>query len=104
MNHPFDTLPEHWQHWVETWAYERSGGKRNRLGLEDFNGSVKLHFPDDSYAVFEFAVYAVDEERQELAVFTEHCGYHVFPLPDLKFCYNVWAQCPGDPAQAKEGE
>ena len=94
MTQPFDKLPEHWQHWVEEWAKNKSGGKHNRLSAQDFNGCVKLTFPDDSYALFEFAFYAVDEEREELAVFTEHCGYHVFPLVDLQYSYNAWAESP----------
>ncbi len=103
MTHPFDRLPDHWQQWVIAWSKERSGGERDRLGLEDFNGCVKLRFPDDSHAVFEYAFYVVDEEREELAVFTEHCGYHVFPLSeDLHYAFNVWAKSPGDPLEDED--
>ncbi len=104
MQDPFDMLPPHWQEWVEHWARDQSGGKWNRLGAPDFNGCVKLTFPDDSHALFEHAFYAVDEDRQELAVFTEHCGYHVFRLTELRYSYNVWAESPGDPQQREDEE
>ena len=105
MKHPFDTLPDNWQQWIVSWARECSEGKRDRLGIEDFNGCVKIRFLDGSHALFEYAFYAVDEKRQELAVFTEHCGYHIFPLTeDLHYSYNVWAESPGDPMDTEELE
>ncbi len=104
MTLPFDTLPDHWQQWIERWAIDRSGGQRSRLGCADFNGCVKLRFPDNSYALFEYAFYAKDEQRKELAVFTEHCGYYVFPLADLQYSHNVWTESPGDPLETAEDE
>jgi hypothetical protein len=70
-----DYLPEHWRQWLE---------KHGRLSVRDFgNQKVSLRFVDGSLAVFEFAFFVVNEEREELAVFTEHCGHHVFSLPTL---------------------
>ncbi|MCP4350641.1 MAG: hypothetical protein GY795_34670 [Desulfobacterales bacterium] len=97
MENPFERLPHHWQQWVEKYAKESSDGKWNRLGTNDFNGFVKIRFPDGSLVLFEYAFYAINEEKKELAVFTEHCGYHVFPLfDDLEYSYNVWAESPGN--------
>ena len=82
MNH--DQLPDHWTRWVE----ERTADRKHpgRLGLADFQRApgVRLRFADGSTAHFHHAFAVEDEARRELAVFTEHCGYHVFPLGDLE--------------------
>jgi hypothetical protein len=68
-------LPDHWQQWLR---------ERGRLSVADFGQSkVLLRFVDGSSAFFEYAFFTVDEKRGELAVFTEHCGYHVFRLVSL---------------------
>lgn len=52
------------------------------LVTNDFSSSdgLKLIFPDESYAQFQWAFFVTNSLRREVAVFTEHCGYHVFPL------------------------
>jgi hypothetical protein len=51
------------------------------MGAEHFpSGIVKLVFDDGSQATFRYAVVIEAPELQELGVFTEHCGYHLFPL------------------------
>ncbi len=77
MNNSFEYLPDHWQQWIENYAKESSKGKWNRLGANDFAGSVNMRFPDGSFVLFECAFYAIDQNKKELAVFTEHCGYHI---------------------------
>ena len=74
-------LPEHWKAWLLAFRPDRAG----KLGAEDFplHGEVKLTFGDGSTAHFKYAFCALDEERGELAVFTEHCRYHVFGTGDL---------------------
>ena len=99
MMDSLSSLPAHWQEWLRMWAMKRSGGKYDGLGANDFRGSVKLSFDDGSFALFENAFHAVDEAREEIAVFTEHCGHHVFPLPGLQCSYNVWAKSPGIEAE-----
>ena len=42
-------------------------------------GSLEIVFPDGSRSSFEFAFYLDSLERNAIAVFTEHCGYHVYP-------------------------
>jgi hypothetical protein len=50
------------------------------LSVPDFpsNEELNLAFPDGSSAHFRFAFYVSDAQRRQIAVFTEHCGYHVF--------------------------
>jgi hypothetical protein len=101
----FNRLPVYWQKWIENYTKEASNGKWDRLRAGDFSGSVKIRFPDGSFVLFENAFYAIDESRDELAVFTEHCGYHVFSLSeDLEYSYNVWAVSPGNSYQDEEEE
>ena len=46
--------------------------------------SVLIRFPDGSHALFRFAFAVADEAAGEVAVFTEYCGYHVFPAGDVE--------------------
>ena len=50
------------------------------LSANDFNvyDYIVVNFCDHSNAKFWFAFYVVDEEKDLVAVFTEHCGYFVF--------------------------
>lgn len=60
--------------------------REDGLRARDFPGgqSVELVFPDGSTASFRSAFCLADGARRLAAVFTEHCGYHVFPLGDLE--------------------
>jgi hypothetical protein len=80
-------LPARWRALIERRVSARSGGRFKTLGVADFPPGqvVELRFPDGSAATFQHAFFIVDEEHQEIGVFTEHCGYHVFPLPDLEY-------------------
>ena len=46
--------------------------------------SLEFAFPDGSRASFEFAFYLDSLEKNAVAVFTEHCGYHVYPRYGLE--------------------
>ncbi|MFC1834097.1 hypothetical protein ACFL2Q_05100 [Thermodesulfobacteriota bacterium] len=102
MYREFNRLPKHWQEWINMYAKDKSGGEYDTLNYRDFTGYVHLKFPDGSYAFFEYAFCVEYEERQELAVFTEHCGYHVFPLPDLQYSSYVDAPAPVLPVKKRE--
>ena len=52
------------------------------LRVADFRDSLKITLMDGSYAVFKYAFAIVSEEKRAIAVFTEHCGYLVFPHHD----------------------
>ena len=76
-------LPPHWKAWLRAYRPESDG----RLSVYDFkiDQSVRLRFEDGSTAQFEYAFCALDEKQGELAVFTEHCGYHVFRAAGLEW-------------------
>lgn len=100
LKNPFDTIADHWKDWIKDYSIRISEGTRDRLSAEDFNGSVKIKHSDGTFLFFEYAFYAINEDAKEIAVFTEHCGYHIFPLNEaMEYSYNVWAESPGDPIQ-----
>jgi hypothetical protein len=55
------------------------------LTAGDFPADTELAitFPDQSHATFRYAFFLVDPATRQVAVFTEHCGYHVFPAADI---------------------
>jgi hypothetical protein len=79
-----DDLPWRWKERVERFVLERTGGKRSWFGADDFplDKTVHLEFPDGSSAQFRYAIVIEASEIYELGVFTEHCGYHIFPAVD----------------------
>lgn len=79
-------IPLRWQDAVRRHIRATQGEERDHLLAHDFpNGrSVRLAFPDGSYAFFRYAFHLRDEGGREVAVFTEHCGYHFFPAYDLE--------------------
>lgn len=76
-------LPRRWQDRLQNYLKE-SGSKYNSLGAEAFRHNLRITFADNSYAFFRYAFYLLDENSNEIAVFTEHCGYHIFFLIDTK--------------------
>lgn len=77
-------LPPRWLDKLKTYIREELKQDRERLGASDFRGSVIINFPDGSFALFKYAFHLLDREHNEVAVFTEHCGYHIFPPGDLR--------------------
>jgi hypothetical protein len=75
-----DDLPERWATNLQKYLGEELGVKRGRLSAEEFHHSLKITFEDGSFAFFHYSFYLLDEQLKEVAVFTEHCGYHIFPL------------------------
>ncbi|MBX3243452.1 MAG: hypothetical protein KF685_03160 [Acidobacteria bacterium] len=75
-------MPPRWQECVKKYL-ETQDHQYDQISLADFKGHTKIVFDDDSFAYFRYSFYLIDAERNELGVFTEHCGYHIFPL------YNV---------------
>ena len=78
-------IPQGFEQLIRDHLRRTSGAQRNHLSAHDFPSgqAVRLKFPDGSSAYFEHAFFIQDPARQRVAVFTEHCGYHVFPLIDL---------------------
>ena len=59
---------------------------------------VRLELMDGSFAEFKYAFFVVSESRKAIAVFTEHCGYHVFPYHEARVFRDgtlVYEQQPG---------
>lgn len=77
-----EDLPERWK--GKLISYLQSMGVRDRktLSAYDFfpNQKIILKFEDESYAEFRFALLINAPEFNEVGIFTEHCGYHVFSL------------------------
>ena len=79
-------LPPNWRARVEAHARQLSGGRRETLGADAFHQDevAILEFEDGSTARFNHPLLLHDEEREEVCVLTEHCGYHVFRTPGLR--------------------
>ncbi|WP_435005637.1 hypothetical protein P12x_003452 [Tundrisphaera lichenicola] len=65
---------------------KRRGEDCERLSASDFppDQSVLIRFPDGSDALLRFAFAIADESAGDVAVFTEHCGYHIFPCGEAE--------------------
>ncbi len=80
MSRPRDQVQDLPERWRSKLAVYLSAKGRSRLGAGDFPSTgLRICFPDDSEARFRYAFAIQDDEYGEVAVFTEHCGYHVFP-------------------------
>jgi hypothetical protein len=73
-------VPDEWIPRLRAYIQAQHGEDREGLSAYDFSArqSVLIHFPDGSFAVFRYAFVVWNETGDECAVFTEHCGYHVF--------------------------
>lgn len=47
-------------------------------------GTVRIEFMDQSCVEFCHAIFIVSESRRAIAVFTEHCGHHLYPYHESK--------------------
>lgn len=83
---PMHTIPDDWKPRLRAYLRARCGEDRDRLSAYDFPAgqSVVIRFADGSQVLFHYAFAIPDEAGREVAVFTEHCGYHVFPLGDAE--------------------
>lgn len=43
------------------------------------NSTVRVCLMDQSIVEFKNALFVVNENKRAIAVFTEHCGHHIFP-------------------------
>ncbi len=48
------------------------------------NQVLRIVLMDESLVEFRWAFHIVSEGRKSIAVFTEHCGHHVFPYHEAK--------------------
>lgn len=82
-------LPHRWKEKIERFTDEKYGPDykyRGSLSADDFPSASGVHiqFLDGSQASFRFAFFIKAPKWREVAVFTEHCGYHVFGLDDIE--------------------
>ena len=95
-----DDLPERWAKKLTVYLREVRDSNRDDLTATDFSAgqNLMIHFPDGSFAFFEHAFYLLDRELNEVAVFTEHCGYHIFPLhgAQLELLESKWTDVGTD--------
>ncbi len=75
-----EDLPERWKKKVRDYLIAKGETKYEKLGASDFsaNSTVHIKFEDDSKVEFKYAFVIEAPEFNEIAVFTEHCGYHIF--------------------------
>jgi hypothetical protein len=45
---------------------------------------LRVELMDESFVEFRWAFALVSEERKAIAVFTEHCGHHLFPYHEAR--------------------
>jgi hypothetical protein len=81
-----EQLPEHWSNRLKAYLVEKGVSDRDYLLAYDFGGNqaVRISLRDGSVVFFNYAFYILDRDLNEIAVFTEHCGYHVFPLSEAR--------------------
>jgi len=94
-------LPHRWREKLEQFTDEKYGRDykyRGSLSASDFplTSAVHIQFGDGSYAIFRSALVIEVPEWREMAVFTEHCGYHVFELNDIEIQQLQLAQSDGE--------
>lgn len=77
-----DDLPARWKIKVADWVFRLGHSEDGRFSVMDFpcSHSVDMTFDDGSKALFHYAILIEAPEFNELGVFTEHCGYHIFSL------------------------
>ncbi|TGE09606.1 hypothetical protein [Hymenobacter fodinae] len=76
-------LPERWKTKLRDYL-TAIGGNYETLSAPDFpaDNVVRILFEDDSKIEFYYAFVIEAPEYKEVAVFTEHCGHHLFQLSD----------------------
>lgn len=75
-------LPERWRARIDEYLKAQGVTDRNKLSASDFliDKIAKIKFEDGSYAEFRYPLIINAPELDEVGVFTEHCGYHIFSL------------------------
>ncbi len=78
----WNEVPEDWKPRLREHLRKTTGAERDRLSACDFRSdqSVHIRFEDGSLAMFRYAFAIFSEDLQRCMVFTEHCGYHQFPV------------------------
>lgn len=77
-----DDLPPRWKAKLAEWIEKHGDARRGRLGAGNFptSNTLQITFEDQSKVCFRYALTIEAPDLNEIGVFTEHCGYHIFPL------------------------
>ena len=77
-------VPERWKLKLQEYLIAKGSTRSDRLITSEFPSetTVSIRFEDGSHVEFRYAFVIEALEFREVAVFTEHCGYHLFPLYD----------------------
>ena len=77
-------LPERWKLKLQEYLIAKGNTRPNTLSASEFlsETTVSIRFEDGSHVEFRYAFVIEALDFREVAVFTEHCGYHLFPLYD----------------------
>lgn len=75
-------LPERWAKKVKEYLLKNGVEDRTELSAMDFfsNQTITIKFEDESEVKFNYTLVIEAPELNEVGVFTEHCGYHIFPM------------------------
>jgi hypothetical protein len=75
-----EDLPQRWKDKIKKWLAARGAHGQEKLSAGDFSldATVKITFEDGSHAQFNYPLVIEAPEWNEVGVFTEHCGYHIF--------------------------
>lgn len=81
----YKDLPERWQQKISQYLELKGEGHETNLGASDFpaNKVARIKFPDGSFAEFRYTLVMEAPEFNEVGIFTEHCGYHIFNLSGI---------------------
>ena len=93
----YEDLPNRWAENLKSHLREK-GSDYDQLSATDFRDSLMLRFEDGSLAFFTWAFYLLDHDNNEIGVFTEHCGYHIFPRLGTKveLLESKWSETGGE--------
>ncbi len=88
------TIPDAWKPRLKQYLEGKYDDDRGHLSASDFppGQSIRIQLPDGSHAFFRYAFIIVNDDSGEIAVFTEHCGYHIFPASgaEVEILHEVW--------------
>jgi hypothetical protein len=52
--------------------------------MEYPSGTLRVELMDGSFVEFQHAFHILSAEKKTIAVFTEHCGHHLYPSHDAR--------------------
>jgi len=75
-------LPERWKRKLAVWNSKFGHQEGIELSAMDFSmgHAIRILFDDESEALFRHAIVIEAPDLDEIGVFTDHCGYHIFSL------------------------